>query len=322
VPGSTGVGSWAMNRNGSLRISTAIGYLAPARHRLNLTIRGRAHVHRILFDGPRASGRGRGVVQRAFGRHRARGGCAAARRAAAVGHRGRAVERLGVPVVHDLPAWGNLREHRRSCSWRGRRRACRPRRAAAADGPAVHGHRQRRSERHADVHVELRRRPHAQIRFVADSQYLFMGATLQRPKSAGRVCRAAPTPTSSPSSTSTCWPTNRTRSDDGRRPPRLGPPQLRPIADLTDTIISPTAELVADDDASGSSSTSVLTSCTRSAPARWARQRPAGRGRRPGRVHGPRPARGGRLDHAEHPRANTNLTAIMIGERVAALMRE
>src|SRR5690606_29432645 len=46
VPGSTGVGAWAMNRNGSLRISTAIGYLAPARHRLNLTIRGGAHVRR------------------------------------------------------------------------------------------------------------------------------------------------------------------------------------------------------------------------------------------------------------------------------------
>src|SRR5690606_12205315 len=30
APGTTGVGSWAMNRAGSLRISTAIGYLNPA----------------------------------------------------------------------------------------------------------------------------------------------------------------------------------------------------------------------------------------------------------------------------------------------------
>ena len=56
VPGATGVGAWAMNRNGNLRISTAIGYLAPARNRLNLTIRGGAHVHRILFEGTHAIG--------------------------------------------------------------------------------------------------------------------------------------------------------------------------------------------------------------------------------------------------------------------------
>src|SRR5205823_8869913 len=56
VPGATGVGSWAMNRSGTLRVSTAIGYLAPARNRLNLTIRGGCHVRRIIFEGRRASG--------------------------------------------------------------------------------------------------------------------------------------------------------------------------------------------------------------------------------------------------------------------------
>ena len=44
-----------MNRSGTLRVSTAIGYLAPARNRLNLTIRGGCHVRRIIFEGRRAS---------------------------------------------------------------------------------------------------------------------------------------------------------------------------------------------------------------------------------------------------------------------------
>ena len=36
-PRSTGIGPWPRNRRDGIRISTAIGYLDPARHRLNLT---------------------------------------------------------------------------------------------------------------------------------------------------------------------------------------------------------------------------------------------------------------------------------------------
>ena len=38
------------------RISTAIGYLHPARHRLNLTIRPFSNIHRVLVEGGRATG--------------------------------------------------------------------------------------------------------------------------------------------------------------------------------------------------------------------------------------------------------------------------
>ena len=55
-PTGTGVGPIAMNRRGRTRISTAIAYIAPARHRLNLTVRGNCHVNRVLFDGDRAVG--------------------------------------------------------------------------------------------------------------------------------------------------------------------------------------------------------------------------------------------------------------------------
>jgi choline dehydrogenase len=55
-PEATGVGPFPQNRRGHLRLSTAIGYLLPARHRPNLTIRPHCLVNRILVDGDRAVG--------------------------------------------------------------------------------------------------------------------------------------------------------------------------------------------------------------------------------------------------------------------------
>ena len=49
-PGSTGAGPLPLNNPDGIRWSTALGYLAPARHRLNLTIRGNCLVRRVLFD--------------------------------------------------------------------------------------------------------------------------------------------------------------------------------------------------------------------------------------------------------------------------------
>jgi choline dehydrogenase len=55
-PQSSGIGPWPRNRRDGVRISTAIGYLAPARHRLNLTIRSGVHAHRVLLENGRAVG--------------------------------------------------------------------------------------------------------------------------------------------------------------------------------------------------------------------------------------------------------------------------
>ena len=55
-PDATGVGPLPLNNVDGVRISSAIAYLAPARHRLNLTIRANCVVHRVLFDGGRATG--------------------------------------------------------------------------------------------------------------------------------------------------------------------------------------------------------------------------------------------------------------------------
>ena len=69
-PDSTGVGPLPLNDPDGLRWSTNLGYLLPARHRLNLTIRGSARVHRVLFDGRRVTGvevESGGEVQRVLG---------------------------------------------------------------------------------------------------------------------------------------------------------------------------------------------------------------------------------------------------------------
>ena len=55
-PDTQGVGSIPMNNPDGIRMSTAQTHLNPNRHRLNLTIRGNVYVRRVLFDGARATG--------------------------------------------------------------------------------------------------------------------------------------------------------------------------------------------------------------------------------------------------------------------------
>jgi choline dehydrogenase len=56
LPDSAGVGPLAFNNVDNVRISTAIGYLADIRHRLNLTIRADSRVHRIIIENGRSVG--------------------------------------------------------------------------------------------------------------------------------------------------------------------------------------------------------------------------------------------------------------------------
>jgi choline dehydrogenase len=55
-PALTGYGPHPMNKRGTLRISTAIAYLGPARDRPNLTIRADTDVRRVVFDQGAVSG--------------------------------------------------------------------------------------------------------------------------------------------------------------------------------------------------------------------------------------------------------------------------
>jgi choline dehydrogenase len=56
TPGTTGYGPHPMNKRGRLRVSTAMGYLGPARGRPNLTLRAKAHANRVVFDGGSVAG--------------------------------------------------------------------------------------------------------------------------------------------------------------------------------------------------------------------------------------------------------------------------
>jgi choline dehydrogenase-like flavoprotein len=55
-PEATGVGPFPQNRRGRLRLSTAVAYLLPARQRPNLTIRANCLVNRVLLEDRRAAG--------------------------------------------------------------------------------------------------------------------------------------------------------------------------------------------------------------------------------------------------------------------------
>jgi choline dehydrogenase len=55
-PQAAGVGPFPQTRRGRLRLSTAVGYLLPARHRPNLAIWPRCLVNRVLLAGGRAAG--------------------------------------------------------------------------------------------------------------------------------------------------------------------------------------------------------------------------------------------------------------------------
>ena len=55
-PWAAGAGPQPMNKLGRLRVSCAIGYLAPARTRPNLTIRPNTFVRRLILDGRRCTG--------------------------------------------------------------------------------------------------------------------------------------------------------------------------------------------------------------------------------------------------------------------------
>ena len=117
-PNSTGVGPIPLNNPDGIRWSTALGYLNPARHRLNLTIRANCTVQRLLFDGTTCTGV---EVESGGERFTVEGHeiilCAGAIGSpqilmlSGVGPAAHLAE-FDIPVVKDLPGVGqNLRDH-------------------------------------------------------------------------------------------------------------------------------------------------------------------------------------------------------------------
>ena len=117
-PDGWGAGAQPMNKLARLRVSTAIGYIAPARIRENLTIRADTHVHRLIVEGGRvvaAEVETNGEVSRIEGRLFVLSAGAIQTppilMRSGIGARAE-LERIGVEVVRDVPGVGqNLCDH-------------------------------------------------------------------------------------------------------------------------------------------------------------------------------------------------------------------
>ncbi len=117
-PESAGLGHHPMNKDGSQRLSVATCYVEPARHRLNLTVRGDCFTRRILTDGARATGvevESGGATQIVEGSRIVLAGGAIGSPAilmrSGIGPEAHLRE-LGIDLVRDLPGVGqNLDDH-------------------------------------------------------------------------------------------------------------------------------------------------------------------------------------------------------------------
>jgi len=117
-PQSWGLGFWPLNTIDGVRISTALAYLDPARHRLNLTIRAGVLTRRVIFQGTRATGvevESGGEVFTVEGEEIILSAGAIASPQLLLRSGVGPTEQLrglGLPVVHHLPGVGeNLRDH-------------------------------------------------------------------------------------------------------------------------------------------------------------------------------------------------------------------
>jgi predicted dehydrogenase (TIGR03970 family) len=117
-PQSWGLGFWPLNTIDGIRMSTALTYLDPARHRLNLTIRAQVLTRRVIFQGTRATGvevESAGEVFTVEGEEIIlSAGAIASPQLLLLSGVGpaEALQDLGISVVHHLPGVGeNLRDH-------------------------------------------------------------------------------------------------------------------------------------------------------------------------------------------------------------------
>src|SRR6266436_3901127 len=117
-PDSMGVGPIPMNNPNGIRMSTALTYLNPIRHRLNLTIKANVRVRRLLFTGKRATGvevesAGERFVVAAREIILTAGAIVSPQLLMLSGVGPAAhLQQMGLPVVHVVPGVGqNLRDH-------------------------------------------------------------------------------------------------------------------------------------------------------------------------------------------------------------------
>ena len=117
-PEGQGVGPCPLNNPNGIRMSTALGYLNLARHRLNLTIKPNCTVHRLIFEGNRAVAveveSGGEIFTVEANEIVLSAGVIGSPHILMLSGVGPAdqLRNVGIPVVHELPGVGqNLKDH-------------------------------------------------------------------------------------------------------------------------------------------------------------------------------------------------------------------
>lgn len=334
-PKSTGVGSMPTNGAEGIRISTAIGYLLPARPRLNLTIRPDCLVDRVLFEGNRAVGVevvSSGTNQRVYGKRITLSAGAVASPAillrSGIGPRADLIA-LGIQPRVDLPGVGsNLIDHPQARVFFVLEEGVDDFDVPGAQ--AVLRHTAAGSDEFNDMQLHMIRVRDVttvpEILQLADSPKVFMlMPALQRPRSRGRLALASPDPRVQPRIMLNYLadPKDMRRMVEGLRLAwKVGrSPAIRAFAERAVVL---TDELVESDEAVEAYLRDTVGTIFH--PVGTARMGPDGDELavvdQQCRVRGVENLRVVDASVMPNiPRANTNLTCIMIGERVADWMR-
>lgn len=334
-PESTGVGPIPLNVRDNLRISTALGYLLPVRTRPNLTIRGGAHVQRVLVEDGRAVGvevsieggletlRARRITLSAGAIH-----SPAILMRSGIGPR-EDVRRLGLDCVADLPGVGT-----RLVDHPGVGIYCVPREGAQAPDDPNHQTMVRYTASKSDLFNDMQLFMFGRVplkgtpleKSIGDRTYLAC-ASLVKPRAVGRLFVDSLNPVAAPGIdlNFSSDPEDRRRMVEGFRLSWQAVHQS-PLADRieripywSDQIVNGSDEALADAIAHAIGTAYHPISTAKMGPASDESAVVDAQCR----VHG--------IEHLRVvdasimptiPRANTNLPCIMIGERVADWMRE
>ncbi len=326
-PDGTGVGAVPLNNPGGVRMSTALTYLDACRHRLNLTVRGGVMVHRVRFDGNRAVGlqvesggetftiEGQEIVLSA--------GAIQSPQLLMLSGVGPAAQLsgLGIPVVHGLPGVGQHMKNHPSASIRfqpGDQPMPEP---GAPRNQVVLRFSPANSPTRNDVQVQ----PTSSSPVGQQTPDIRIGCRLELPASMGSLELESPDPNAQPildyQFLSDPWDRERLREAVRTTVGLFDHPAF---AGITGPRMDPTDETLASDDAldrwlQETVSIAGHTACTcRMGP----EDDPMAVVDQFCRVYGVEGLRV--VDASVMPdlvRANTNATAIMIGERAADLIR-
>lgn len=327
-PTTTGAGPHPMNKQGRLRVSTALAYLLPARTRPNLTIRPNTHVRRVVIASGRVSGievETNGAVE-TIDANRIVLSAGSIQSPAVLVRSGigprDVLDRLGVAVVRDAPGVGaRLLDHP------GAGVILAPKPGVASEDDPMIQTTLRYTASGSDDYNDMQLEPLSFIqRLEGDRLFLGLAAVVEKTRGHGRLVfhSAAPhaQPTIEPDFLNDEWDLE--RLVEGLEI-ALQVAETPPIQALTDAIIRPRAQVLGDDAAFRD----------------WTR-RSCGSGYHPcgtapmgdpddagtvvdqyGRVLG---VEGLFVADASImptiPRANTNIPTIMIGERFGEWLRE